>query len=447
MKLSNLRKEDFYPTGAVQSAPIFYFTHTKGAARAVRTDMMVINQNGVCEWFARKSRLIVNYKNWLLDVPDKKLDGIFRKWKKKWAICDNKFHKLAISPVGNWRDDWRWLDKTDEAFWFDPYSYRIELIDPYADEIERMILNKMTKAGVDEKFLHEFISPTEPTLTQKIILERINIKKGLISPRKYIDKYWYGGGNWNGGFLLDKKILNKIIKEKVVKTDFRERKRIQTGIEQKLDTRIIDTVKNLRLLTLWREERKAFMQKINLSYLKISERIEKEIGVPKKIIAWARPGEIGLITKNQSLFEQRRDKSIYYYKFGTKNPIFMVGKQADKIIKEFTIVSLIKEFKGTIASRGKIVGRARIILKEHQFFKFENKEILITTMTRPEFIPIAQKASAIITDEGGLTSHAAIISRELDIPCIVGTKIATKVLHDGDLVEVDANKGVVKVIK
>ena len=58
-----------------------------------------------------------------------------------------------------------------------------------------------------------------------------------------------------------------------------------------------------------------------------------------------------------------------------------------------------------------------------------------------------EKAGAIVTDEGGLTSHAAIVSRELKIPCIVGTKIATKILKDGDIVEVDAKKGIVRKIK
>jgi len=58
-----------------------------------------------------------------------------------------------------------------------------------------------------------------------------------------------------------------------------------------------------------------------------------------------------------------------------------------------------------------------------------------------------KKAVAVITDEGGITCHAAIVSRELKIPCIVGTKIATRVLKDGDKVEVDADKGVVKIIK
>ena len=77
----------------------------------------------------------------------------------------------------------------------------------------------------------------------------------------------------------------------------------------------------------------------------------------------------------------------------------------------------------------------------------KDNEILVSPMTVPDYLPAMKKAKAIITDEGGITCHAAIVSRELGIPCIVGTKIATQVLKDGDRVEVDANKGIVKILK
>ena len=67
-------------------------------------------------------------------------------------------------------------------------------------------------------------------------------------------------------------------------------------------------------------------------------------------------------------------------------------------------------------------------------------------MTRPEYLPAMKKSLAIVTDEGGITSHAAIVSRELKIPCIIGTKTATQVLKDGDLVQVNANHGQVTVL-
>ena len=72
---------------------------------------------------------------------------------------------------------------------------------------------------------------------------------------------------------------------------------------------------------------------------------------------------------------------------------------------------------------------------------------MVTSMTQPNMVQLMRKVSAIITDEGGMISHAAIMSREFKIPCIVGTEIATKVFKDGDLVEVDANKGVVRLLK
>jgi len=87
------------------------------------------------------------------------------------------------------------------------------------------------------------------------------------------------------------------------------------------------------------------------------------------------------------------------------------------------------------------------VLSLEDFDKFESGDILVTSMTRPEFLPIMKKAAAIITDEGGITCHAAIVSRELNIPCVIGTKNASRSLKDGNRVEVDADHGIVKKIK
>jgi len=68
-------------------------------------------------------------------------------------------------------------------------------------------------------------------------------------------------------------------------------------------------------------------------------------------------------------------------------------------------------------------------------------------MTDPRYVFAMKKAGAIVTDEGGITCHAAIVARELKKPCIIGTKIATKVLKGGDLVEVDAERGIVRILE
>jgi len=107
----------------------------------------------------------------------------------------------------------------------------------------------------------------------------------------------------------------------------------------------------------------------------------------------------------------------------------------------------IEEIKGSTSCVGKVKGAAKLIFGPSDFNKFKKEDILVAPMTQANFMPIISRASAIVTDEGGITCHAAIVSRELKIPCIIGTKIATQVLKDGDLVEVDANKGIVKILK
>jgi len=104
----------------------------------------------------------------------------------------------------------------------------------------------------------------------------------------------------------------------------------------------------------------------------------------------------------------------------------------------------IKLLSGLGVSLGKTIGRARVLEDASKISEFKKGEVLITYMTTMEFTPVFRKARAIVTDEGGMSSHAAIVSREFKLPCIVGTKIATKVLKDGDKVEVDANKGIVR---
>ena len=96
---------------------------------------------------------------------------------------------------------------------------------------------------------------------------------------------------------------------------------------------------------------------------------------------------------------------------------------------------------------GKVTGLAKIVMGVSHLKKIKKGDILVSFSTNPQMIMAMKKAGAIVTEQGGITSHAAIVSRELQIPCLVGVKNATKILEDGDLVEVDATKGLVKKIK
>lgn len=97
--------------------------------------------------------------------------------------------------------------------------------------------------------------------------------------------------------------------------------------------------------------------------------------------------------------------------------------------------------KGLGASPGIGAGKVVVIFDASEIDKVKEGDVLVTTMTNPDMVPAMKRASAIVTDEGGRTCHAAIVSRELGIPAVVGTKEATKVLKDGMLVTVDGTRG------
>ncbi len=97
--------------------------------------------------------------------------------------------------------------------------------------------------------------------------------------------------------------------------------------------------------------------------------------------------------------------------------------------------------KGQSASPGFVTGVVRILASSKDGEKLNAGEILVATMTSPDWVPTIRRAGALVTDGGGMTCHAAIVARELGVPCIVGARIATTVLHEGQLVTVDASAG------
>jgi phosphohistidine swiveling domain-containing protein len=131
-----------------------------------------------------------------------------------------------------------------------------------------------------------------------------------------------------------------------------------------------------------------------------------------------------------------------------KDDFFIIlNSDCKNLKKNINILSEEKKediIKGNVAYLGKVKGYCKIIKTAKDIEKVVEGDILITAMTDPNYIPAMEKAVAFVTDEGGLLCHAAILAREMKKPCIIGTKIATKVLKDGDLVEVDASKGIIK---
>ncbi|MFA6322688.1 MAG: PEP-utilizing enzyme [Candidatus Buchananbacteria bacterium] len=146
--------------------------------------------------------------------------------------------------------------------------------------------------------------------------------------------------------------------------------------------------------------------------------------------------------------KQRIDFCFHYdYKNSYETLSGLAARKFQKIIFPSNVKKDINDFRGLSASSGKAKGTVRIVKSVHEVNKVKSGDILVAVMTRPDYIVGIKKAAAIVTNEGGVTCHAAIVARELGIPCVIATKIATEVLKDGDLVEVNGNHGVVTILK
>jgi pyruvate, water dikinase len=116
-------------------------------------------------------------------------------------------------------------------------------------------------------------------------------------------------------------------------------------------------------------------------------------------------------------------------------------KEESKVTKEGVKITDIPILNGAAASPGVGTGEVKVLKSPKEIDRVKEGDVLVAKMTSPDYVPAMKKAAAIITDEGGQTSHAAIVSRELGIPCVVGTSEATTKLKDGDLVTVDGSTG------
>lgn len=150
------------------------------------------------------------------------------------------------------------------------------------------------------------------------------------------------------------------------------------------------------------------------------------------------------------LILEKRDRGFIF----TDNKLFESNKLEE--VEDFYKIELEKSvdlskninlIKGRSASLGVVTGKVRLVMGYKNISSFKEGEILVSPMTMPDFAPAMEKAGAFITDEGGITCHAAILAREFGKPCITGTIVATQVLKNGDLVEVNANTGEIKILE
>lgn len=186
----------------------------------------------------------------------------------------------------------------------------------------------------------------------------------------------------------------------------------------------------------------------------LNQHLSKQFSITSKNLSWYSFDELEALTKYGKKLTDQELKQRKQYRIMVQidgKVAMFYGKrkfeEVQKAIFEKTpLLTPTTILKGFVASRGFIRAPVTIVNETKDIHKVKAGNILVSVMTHPDLMLAIQKCSGIITDTGGITSHAAIISREFKIPCIVGTGIATKILKDGALVELDANNGIVRII-
>lgn len=418
------------------------------------------------------------------------VDYLFRLWQKKIKKFNECVKKLEKKGIKNFEKDYKEFSEKYSA------EYGVALFTEYFTVWSDIIINRILKKLPKELYpdLEKVTRPYKKTFLnkeelaalkiglllikisqkEKILLSRLklnylkkNFPKIFEKIKKHQEKFYWIQSNYKytepvtiKKFFQNIKRSVKHLTEKEIKEKIKFLENYEINFER-------ERKKILKKLKLSTKEKRSLILISKITWLHDMRKMANLIGSFWSNKFLARASKILKIkrlylqfTFRNELFEMLKGNGpslkelkkrlegcvTYHDRYG--NSFFIVGerfKWLKRKILERNFIRDIKDFRGTPASYGRVRGRVKIItnpLKQ----KFPKGYILVAPMTRPDYVPLIRRALAVITDEGGITSHAAVVSREFNIPCVVGTKIATKVLKDNDLVEVSAVHGIVRII-
>jgi phosphohistidine swiveling domain-containing protein len=309
------------------------------------------------------------------------------------------------------------------------------------------ILNKRTSLKYPTHIYTAVLSFKDKTLTQKAYED---IATSKLSDEELISKYyWLDQGYIGRGLAIDKL---KEIKEHKISLD-----NLPSNDELLMELMLSDEEKRYfevsSDLILIKSLRADSRQYLNVVVSKLIDKIAKDLNMEVKFLEVLCIDDLCNFLRGDkdAIFNlnERYQHSIILG-IGPSNYNIIIGGEVDVFLKnriESNTPEKKEEIKGQVANPGKVIGVVKLVFGPQHISKVNEGDIMISTATSPQLLPAMKKAAAFVTDIGGITSHAAIVSRELKKPCIVGTKIATQILKDGDMIEVDADKGIVRIIK
>ncbi len=344
----------------------------------------------------------------------------------------------------------------------------------FVDGLEKNFLsdeiNKQLKKNIPKntsKYYSILSSSEKQSEVQKAQIARLNLLINKGSLDNYLKKYSWLTYAYSGP-IMDKKLLKKLLAEDKKSGDPKKQKQKILRHYKDITKQKQEIIKKFNLprnlvyllevsseFMHIKDYRKGAYQKSYVAMDKVFAEFSHRLDIPVKNLKYLIFPELkdALLNSNAELYRnvtKTRLKKCCFYITRGQVKIYQ-GSECEKQIKKRTKktkkkVSKQKILKGMTAYAGKVRGQAKIVLVENDVKKVKKGDILVSSATNPDLIVAMKKAGAFVTDTGGIISHAAIISRELKKPCVVGTTTGTQIIKDNDLVEVDANKGIVTIL-
>jgi len=336
---------------------------------------------------------------------------------------------------------------------------------------DNWLIEEIKKETADLKAIEILTAPGFESFVNKERISLLNIgslNKNSPKYRKSLQQhrdhyYWIQNGYWIAHIydleFFDKEIAK--LKKKGINfpaTIRIESQRVKANLLAKqavyknfgLSQRLQNTIYCSDMIGLVQDTRKQAALRLDHFLFLIGEQIAKRVKITRQEalnLVYPEVRDV-LIHKKINRWELRNRIEKCFIYLSPKGYAILSGQKAKAINLNIFHESDSKAnaLKGTPAFMGLASGKVRIVNNHAEMEAFKSGEILVTNNTTPEFVPLMRKAKAIVTEQGGMTTHAAIVSRELRVPCIVGVSGITRVLKTGDKVEVDANKGIVKKI-
>ncbi|KKU67895.1 MAG: Phosphoenolpyruvate synthase/pyruvate phosphate dikinase [Parcubacteria group bacterium GW2011_GWA2_47_16] len=264
-----------------------------------------------------------------------------------------------------------------------------------------------------EWFLSRYGSNTPYTI------EEARKKLALVDREKFLEGYQSGKDKVQKAIVSSKEILGEA------------------------DAYLVDA---LQFIIFYRTHRTDVMNRVEYLYIPILTKMAEEFGITYEDILFCTKDEILQNTIPSKQIIEEREKG-HVVATIAERVVCISGKEYSAIQKRFEDTTHhTDEIRGKVAYKGVVSGKVKVIRDIGDFAKVADGDIIVASMTTPEMIPVLKLAAAFVTDEGGITCHAAIVAREMRKPCVIGTKFATQILKDGMRIEVNADRGIVKII-